>query len=87
MKIKDGEKKKSPNIIAAPHASYYIVLTKVPGQGFGYESNYADDKKHSFPFFVSLVHSIVYPVKTQEPQVIPSSAAHSLFRRKKGVSP
>ena len=55
-------KKTSPNIITTPHASFHIVLTKIPGQGFGYETDYVYDKKHSFPFVVSLVHSIVYSV-------------------------
>ena len=44
-------KKTSPNIITTPHASYHIVLTKIAGQGFGYETDYVDDKKTFISIF------------------------------------
>ena len=80
-------KKTSANIITTPHASYHIVLTKIPGQGFGYETDYVDDKKHSFPFFLSSSIQLYTLFKTQEPQTMPISAAHSLIRRKRELSP
>ena len=81
-------KKTSPNIITTPHASYHIVLTKIPGQGFGYETDYVDDKKN-IHFHFSCPSSIqLYTLfKTREPQTMPISAAHSLFRRKRELSP